>query len=104
MNMNNKRRVYSLDVIKIVATTIIIFHHYQQGSGAVFKYINFWGGKFHCGYFVELFFILSGFFAFSYIEKAKKGMTLSDFICKKAIRLLPLLSLSVFVEALIYVW
>ena len=23
---------------------IIIFHHYQQGSGAVYKYINFWGG------------------------------------------------------------
>ncbi len=40
---------------------IIIFHHYQQGSGAVYKYINFWGGGgFYFGYLVELFFILSG--------------------------------------------
>ena len=55
-----KKRDYSLDLLRIFATTIIIFHHYQQGSGAVYKYINFWGGGFYFGYLVELFFILSG--------------------------------------------
>ena len=91
--------------MKIFATTIIILHHYQQGSGAVYKYINFWGGKFYFGYLVELFFLLSGIFVTQNIEKIySKSLLFSQFIKGKLIRLLPLLSISVLVEAGIYIY
>lgn len=51
----------NLDVIRIVATIGIVFHHYQQIANVHFGYINFYGGKFVFGYLVELFFIISGF-------------------------------------------
>lgn len=37
MGENFKQRDYSLDFIKIVATVFIIFHHYQQVTGAWFE-------------------------------------------------------------------
>lgn len=67
-------RYYSLDFLKIVATVIIICHHFQQLSGAFYPgYINFYNGKFYWGYMVELFFVLSGFFMYPYIEKIRGG-------------------------------
>lgn len=105
MEIKVKKRDYSLDLLKIFATTIIILHHYQQGSGAIYKYINFWEGKFYFGYLVELFFILSGIFVAQNIEKiSSKRITFSQFIKGKLIRLLPLLSISVLVEAGIYIY
>ena len=56
-----KKRYYNLDLIKVVASILIVFHHYQQTSGAVFNGINFFGGDFYWGYLVELFFVISGF-------------------------------------------
>lgn len=99
-----REREYSLDVLKIVATTFILFHHYQQGSGAVYKYINFWDGQFYWGYLVELFFVLSGYFSFIYVKKIKEGWCFREFAYKKITRLIPLLALSVFVEAAIYLY
>lgn len=105
MRIKMKKRDYSLDLLRIFATTIIIFHHYQQGSGAVYKYINFWDGKFYFGYLVELFFLLSGIFAAQNIEKIfSKRLVFSQFIKGKLIRLLPILSISVLVEAGIYIY
>lgn len=37
----NAERKYGLDVIKIAATILIIFHHYQQVTGVTFDGINF---------------------------------------------------------------
>lgn len=31
------KRLYSLDVLRIVATICIVFHHYQQITGAFFE-------------------------------------------------------------------
>lgn len=56
-----KKRYYNLDLIKVVASILIVFHHYQQLSGAVFDGINFFGGNFYWSYLVELFFVISGF-------------------------------------------
>lgn len=71
--MQEKQRDYTLDFIKICATIIIIFHHYQQVTGAFFENkINFWNGKFYFGYVVELFFILSGFLCFPILTKSNK--------------------------------
>lgn len=91
--MQEKQREYSLDFIKICATIIIIFHHYQQVTGAYFKNkINFCNGKFYFGYIVELFFILSGFFMLSYINKIKQGnISFPKFYLKRLSRLFPLL-------------
>lgn len=63
-----EERNFSLDFLKIVATIGIIFHHWQQVTGAYFEnHINFYNGRFYWGYLVELFFVLSGFFCWKYI-------------------------------------
>ncbi len=67
------KRVYSLDALKIIAATLIVFHHYQQFTETEFKYINFYSGSFYFGRLVELFFLLSGFFTYQYIKKIYGG-------------------------------
>lgn len=89
-----KRKGY-LDFLKFIATVIIIFHHYQQSTGAYFSgWINFYNGKFYWGYMVELFFIISGFCIYRYEEYIAEGnVTLKDFYLKRLLRLLPMLFL-----------
>lgn len=91
-----KQREYSLDVIKIIATVIIIFHHYQYVTGAKFEQgINFLDGKFYFGYVVELFFVLSGYFMYPYIDKIKSGkIKFHVFFLKRWFRFAPLVTLS----------
>ena len=87
--MEYKRKVLP-DVIKIICTLCILFHHYQQLTGTFFyRGINFYGGKFYFGYLVELFFIMSGWVMVSYIDRIKDNMTFPAFISKRLIRLLP---------------
>lgn len=90
-----KERDYSLDFLKICATIIIVFHHYQQVTGVVYtNHINFFGGSFYWGNVVELFFVISGFVSFGYIEKIQNGCDFKSFFLKKARRLLPLVAIS----------
>lgn len=92
-------REYSLDVLKVVATLIIVFHHYQQVTGARFTGLNFFGGSFGFGYVVEFFFVLSGLFMCRYIPKIEKeGMTFPQFMKRRYFRLIPM----VIVGALVY--
>lgn len=56
-----KNEIYGLDYAKIIAASLIVCHHYQQVFGCTFDGINFYGGKIVFGYFVELFFTISGF-------------------------------------------
>lgn len=45
-----EERNFSLDFLKIVATIGIIFHHWQQVTGAYFEnHINFYNGRFYWG-------------------------------------------------------
>ncbi len=55
----------NIDMIKFFASICIVFHHYQQLFNYSFsvKAMNFYGGFIQYGYFVELFFIISGFLA-----------------------------------------
>lgn len=101
-----ENREYSLDVLKIFATIIIVFHHYQQITGAKFQYINFFDGAFYFGYVVELFFILSGMFMYRYISKIEnEDMTFSEFMKRRYFRLIPLVAVSAVVyEILITVY
>ena len=89
-----KKRDYSLDFIKIIATILIVFHHYQQVVGGHFRYIDFFGGKFYYGYVVELFFILFGYFMFKYISKIKNGLSFKDFFKQRYLRFLPIMALT----------
>lgn len=87
-----KKREYSLDVLKCIGVITIIFHHYQQITGAYFeKGINFWNGNFNWAYFVELFFILSGYFTYKNIENINENSEFIKFFKKKYFRFFPIL-------------
>jgi len=94
--MESKQRDGAIDLLKIVATIIIILHHYQQITGAFFVgSINFYNGKFYFGNVVELFFLMSGMLTYSYIEKIQNGLTFPEFYSKKFFRFFPLMTLGV---------
>ena len=57
------QRLTNLDIVKMLACLSIIFHHFQQNTGLVLPYINFYGGGFDWSSTVELFFMISGFLA-----------------------------------------
>ena len=59
------------DLIKGIATVLIVFHHYQQVMDCRFSGVNFFGGWFYFGVIVELFFVISGVFA-EYTEKLQQ--------------------------------
>ena len=98
-----KERNYSLDFLKIIATILIVWHHYQQILEIKFDKINFFYGKFYFGHLVELFFVLSVFFMYSYINKIEKGLSFRDFFIKRVSRFLPLISIAVIVYEIIII-
>lgn len=71
----------------MVATILIVFHHYQQTTGAVFSKINFCEGNFYFGWVVELLFVISGYLI--YLQKDRLDDTLYKFMKKRFIRLFP---------------
>ncbi len=96
-------RVYSLDLLRVIATIFIIFHHYQQNSNLQFdKGINFCFGSFYFGNMVELFFVLSGFLTFKGMLREEQ-IVFGSWIGKKYLRLIPLVALSVFVYEVLVV-
>lgn len=100
-------RNYSLDILKFVASIMIVFHHYQQMTDVPFPSgINYWNGKFNFGYIVELFFILSGYFMVRYIDRIKNAtISLKQFYLHRLLRLLPLVLISAIVyEIQLYIY
>lgn len=98
--MNSRERLYGLDFIRIVATTLIILHHYQQITNCYFTTgINFYDGRFEFGYVVELFFLLSGFLLGTYTNSIKEHkVNFKNFFLKKYFRFLPMC----FITACVY--
>ena len=94
----------ALDFLKVVATAIIILHHYTQVvyvSGKGF----FFGGAFYWGRMVELFFIISGYLMYKYEDIIRGGGAFLSFYVKRALRLLPMVALAAIVyeiEILLY--
>lgn len=86
------KRKYSLDVLKCIATVLIIFHHYQQMTGVYFEgFINFYKGSFYWGNLVELFFILSGYVSYKYVSDIDVTSSFWEFFFKKYLRFIPMI-------------
>lgn len=92
-----------LDIIKILATILILFHHYQQFINVRFTIINFWGGRFYLGNLVELFFLISGFLICNYIPKIEDGLSAKKFLLRRYFRLIPIVFLSTVMDLVIMV-
>lgn len=88
----SSRRVYSLDALKFLAIIVILFHHFQQETHATFAFgVNWCYGSFYWGYLVELFFVISGFVTFRYVDRIQCSTAFAPFFLKKYIRFLPML-------------
>lgn len=86
-----KVREYPFDIVKFLAIAVIVLHHYQQDTGAFFQHgPNWYDGEFYWGYLVELFFIISGYFTLTSVNRIKSGQTIGAFYLKKYLRFLPL--------------
>lgn len=92
-NSNKGTRNGFLDLIKFVATVLILFHHFQQGFSFRLGLINFWGGSFYFGRLVELFFMISGFLMISNIPKITKELSFKKFMTKRYVRLIPMVAI-----------
>ncbi len=87
-----KKREYAFDILKFAAIAIIVLHHYQQVTGARFDAgANWYHGAFYWGFLVELFFIISGYFACSSIGRIKAGQSFLVFYAGKYLRFLPMI-------------
>ena len=102
--MQKRERIYSLDVLKILGTVIVVFHHYQQYMEVKFPNgVNYFFGQFFFGYVVELFFLLSGFFAWHYVKKIQDGLSFRQFFGKTWLRFAPFLVLGAFASGLLHI-
>ena len=100
--METKNRDYALDLLKILATIIIVLHHYERAFGVQYEHFYFGDDRYYFGYIVELFFIISGYFTFSSIKRIHDGLTFDRFMSTKALRLLPVAAISTAVYSLAY--
>lgn len=101
-NKDVKWHNYAIDFVRIIAATMIVLHHYQQGCDIEFAHITFYNGMFEFGYIVELFFIISGLFSYEYTQKIADSQSLWRFYKLKIFRIIPLLAISVLAESFIY--
>lgn len=107
MTKNQSERNNALSFLKLMAIIQIVFHHYQQYTAAEFSFgINFFGGWFDFGYVTELFFAVSGYLIYKYMQVIQKGsLTLGGWCAKRAARLLPVTAVTAVVyEGLLFVY
>ena len=88
------KRNNALDAVKVMATTLILFHHHQQVAGGTWPgFAVFFGNEFfYWGMMVELFFVISGFFAYRTLADA--DLPFGAYLGKKCSRLLPVAAVS----------
>ena len=98
------KRNRELDFIKVIATILLVLHHFQQIMNVRFSYINFFGGKFYMGNLVEMFFIISGICACHWIEGINGKSRFKKFYFDRVKRLLPVMSISIVVDSLLYIY
>ena len=96
-----KKREYSLDVLKIVTTLVVLLIHYQQVFQGIpgLHYPFYAGSRTFFLFAVELFFVLSGFLMYRYEKRIREGMSFPRFFLRRYLRFLPLMAMSVTVYA-----
>ena len=100
--MGECERAYGLDFVKTVATLAIVLHHYQQIHYAYFEHgINFYYGRFDWSFMVELFFSMSGYVMYAYVERIQNGLEFGRFFIKRYLRFFPLMLISVICGVLV---
>lgn len=93
--MEHKSRYYpGLDMLKFISALIILFHHYYLNTG-----INELRIFAHGGIFVELFFMISGFFGGVKKEKSLR-FTYIEYLLNVCRRFVPMAMLSVSIYAI----
>ena len=91
----HRRRNAALDAVKFLAAVFIVCHHYQQMTGVRFSdFPDFYGGSFYVGYLVELFFVISGYLMFVYVDRIRQGLGFVPFMVRRVSRLLPLVAVA----------
>lgn len=102
-NITNEKKEYiaGLDLIKIIASILIVLHHYQLFFGFWFDgKLNFNNGAFYFGYIVELFFMISGCLLFH--TGSKKELTsFGDFFRKKYFRFFPMCFITITIYTIV---
>lgn len=89
---NNSNRIYSLDVLRILATFSILIYHFEQVFDFTGKGIIDFTVKMNGSLIVEFFFVLSGFLAFHDIKKIQDGgVSFGSYVVKKVKRLIPVI-------------
>ena len=103
-----EKRSYSLDFLKFASCIGLLwlrYRKYTSPDGIYFgeNLFNELDRGIDLRFLVEIFFVLSGFFMFTYIEKIKDGLSLERFMIKRIIRIVPMLCIStVILELLLY--
>jgi len=95
-------RNHALDIIRIVSAIGIVMLHYQQslvGGGMRFGgvTVDAENGPFQFRFFVQVFFVLSGYLSLRYAERIREGLSFPEFFKKRVIRIVPLLAVTVLV-------
>ncbi len=90
-----KKRRTALDIPRVIATILIVLLHYHQFTGQIGVFFK---GAFTFGFMVEFFFLLSGYLSFEKIKTINDGISFSEYLKQKAIRLFPMTMLSVALE------
>ena len=84
-----KTRFSGIDLVKVIATILILLHHYQQ----IFEFwqegkLNFFNGNFNFSLMVDVFFIVSGFLMQN--SNARGQLTFGKFFKRKYFRFFPI--------------
>ena len=86
------KRLCGLDFLKIAATILIVFHHYQQIVGTAYG-ADVFSVNFDLSLMVELFFIISGYLMYRYIGLIESGLSFPQFYIKRFLRFFPILTI-----------
>ncbi len=98
--MDRPKRFESLDGLRGVCALMILFHHFGLVRSNV-------GLMFHAPLCVDVFFALSGFvIAAAYEDRLNRGLTVWEFVKRRAERLLPthFIGTALAAAAMVYLW
>lgn len=99
--VTNKKRIYSLDILKFICSILIIVGHFQGKTHFVWFLDIRSGRTFSSGQLVKLFFMISGFFAANSF-KSIEDKSYKSFLLHKAKRIMPMTTIATFVCLITY--